>query len=147
MRTIFPDTRVNLDTPLWSVVPTGQTQGGEAAVEWGGWSLRTEGQVPGPLGGRLSAPSSPFPESQGRWQHQLQSRRGIGAGARGSFPIFHPNSECDLKGHASPAGPHRSPSNAQAGLYGCAPGLTLTSSSEVLGDTLTRRTGDLWVLE
>uniref|UniRef100_A0A4W2I9Q8 MAGE domain-containing protein n=1 Tax=Bos indicus x Bos taurus TaxID=30522 RepID=A0A4W2I9Q8_BOBOX len=45
------------------------------------------------------------------------------------FPIFHPNSECELKGHASPASPHRTPSNAQAGLSGCTPGLTLTSSS------------------
>ena len=109
--------------------------------------MLTEGQVSGPLGGRLSTPSFPSPESQGRWQHQLQSRRGIGAGARGSFPIFHPNSECELKGHASPACPHRPPSNAQAGMSGCAPGLTLTSSSGFSGNSLTRRTGDLWVLE
>ena len=68
-------------------------------------------------------------------------------GARESFPIFHPNYECELKGHASPACPHRPPSNAQAGLSGCAPGLTLTSSSQVSGDRLSRRTGDLWVLE
>ena len=109
--------------------------------------MLTEGRVLGPFGGSLSAPSSPSPESQGRWQHQLQSRRGIRAGTRGSFPVFHPNSECELKGHGSPPSPHRPPSNAQAGLSGCAPGLTLTSSSGVSGDRLTRRTGDLWVLE
>ena len=109
--------------------------------------MLTEGRVLGPFSGRLSAPSSPSPESQGRWQHQLQSRRGIRAGTRGSFPVFHPNSECELKGHGSPPSPHRPPSNAQAGLSGCAPGLTLTSSSGVSGDRLTRRTGDLWVLE
>ena len=68
-------------------------------------------------------------------------------GARESFPIFHPNYECELKGHASPASPHRPPSNAQAGMSGCAPGLTLTSSSGFSGNSLTRRTGDLWVLE
>ena len=77
----------------------------------------------------------------------LQSRTGIGAGARGSFPIFHPNSECELKGHASPACPHRPPSNAQAGLSGCTPVITLTSYSVVSREGLTRRTQDLWVLE
>ena len=109
--------------------------------------MLAEGRVLGPFGGRLSAPSSPSPESQGRWQRQLQNRRGNRAGARGSFPIFHPHSECELERHASPARPHRPPSNTQAGLSGCAPGLTLTSSSGVSGHRLTTTTGDLRVLE
>ena len=64
-----------------------------------------------------------------------------------SCPNFHPDSECELREPASPASPDSPPSNTQAGLSGCAPVLTLISSSGVLGDRLTRRTGALWVLE
>ena len=64
-----------------------------------------------------------------------------------SCPNFHPDSKCDLREPASSASPDRLPSNTQAGLSGCAPVLTLISSSGVLGDRFTRRTGALWVLE
>ena len=55
--------------------------------------------------------------------------------------------KCELKGPASPASPHRPRSNAQAGLSGCTPVITLTSYSAVSREGLTRRTRDLWVLE
>ena len=55
--------------------------------------------------------------------------------------------KCELKGPASPASPYRPCSNAQAGLSGCAPVITLTSYPAVSREGLTRRTRDLWVLE
>ena len=72
---------------------------------------------------------------------------GWGSDMGESCPNFHPDSECELREPASPASPDSPPSNTQAGLSGCAPVLTLISSSGVLGDRLTRRTGALWVLE
>ena len=63
----------------------------------------------------------------------------------GTNPI-HPHMRRGLP-HAPTASPDSPPSNTQAGLSGCAPVLTLISSSGVLGDRLTRRTGALWVLE
>ena len=70
--------------------------------------------------------------------------RGWGSDMGESCPNFHPDSKCDLREPASSASPDRLPSNTQAGLSGCAPVLTLISSSGVLRDSLTRRTGALW---
>ena len=65
-----------------------------------------------------------------------------------SLNNFHPDSECQLRGPASSARPHcPTPSNAQSGLSGCTPVITLTSYSAVSREGLTRRTRDVWVLE
>ena len=87
-------------------------------------------------------------------QRQLQSKRGNRVGGFGgggdmreSSPVFIMTLKCELKGPASPASPHRPRSNAQAGLSGCAPVITLPSYSAVSREGLTRRTRDVWVLE
>lgn len=80
-----------------------------------------------------------------------EQEREHGGGGRGgiwgSCPNFYPDSECELRETASPVSPHRLPPNAQAGLSGWVPRLTLTSGSVVTGDRLTRKTGALWVPE
>ena len=71
---------------------------------------------------------------------------GGGGDMRESSPVFIMTLKCELKGPASPASPHRPRSNAQAGLSGCTPVITLTSYSAVSREGLTR-TRDLQVLE
>ena len=66
---------------------------------------------------------------------------------RESSPVFIMTLNCEPKGPASPASPHRPRSNAQAGLSDCALAFTLTSYSAVSREGLTRRIQDLWVLE
>ena len=93
-------------------------------------------------------------QTSGRGTASISDRRGnsLGPGEGAldmgmSRPNFHPESECQLRGPASPASPHRLSSKAQAGLSDCAPAITLTSYSVVSREGLTRRTQDLWVLE
>ena len=91
----------------------------------------------------------------GKLTVSISDRRGKGLGAgEGALDMgvshtnFHPDSECQLRGPASPASPHcRPPLLTPRQDCLLRPRLTLPCCSVISGDRLPRRTGALWVLE
>ena len=89
MRTMLPDTWVNQQPPLWSALLPAKQREERLRSEWGGYSLLAEGRVLGPSGGRLSAPSSPSPQSHREGGSiNFRTEEGTGRVLEGHSPFF-----------------------------------------------------------